>query len=375
MPACDGDGLKQLRRSAIVSLATFCAGLLLAAASASRQAENNRAHATEAFDALARGVVDKVSAHLWAYQYGVRGARGALASSGIDEPGRDAFHRYSIARDTDFEFKGANGFGIIRRVRQEEVAAFVARARSDGWPEFDVRQLSPHDGERFVIEYIEPVSRNRAAVGLDIASEENRREAALQAARTGEATLTGPITLVQATGMRSRSFLLLLPIYRPGVPLDTVAQREAAAIGWSYAPLIIDRVLQSLGLDGNGGDERYTLSLRDVAGADTREFYGPAEVAATATGRTNALTGLRTEDLRRVIDLPIYGRTWQASFHATPQFIESLALIAPGATGSIVALVQLPPLDPGGAGAEPARADAHRTQRTGASCGDRGSVG
>lgn len=36
-------------------------------------------------------------------------------------------------------------------------------------------QLIAMSDERYVIQYIEPVSRNAAAVGLDIASESNRR--------------------------------------------------------------------------------------------------------------------------------------------------------------------------------------------------------
>ena len=67
-------------------------------------------------------------------------------------------------------------------------AAFLARAKNDDWPDFNIRQLTPHSGEKYVIEYIEPIDRNRAAVGLDIASEAYRKEAADAAAQAKIAT-------------------------------------------------------------------------------------------------------------------------------------------------------------------------------------------
>ena len=85
--------------------------------------------------------------------------------------------------------------------------------QADGWPDFAIRQLTPHAGERFVIQYIEPVANNRAAVGIDVASEDNRRSAALQALRTASAVITDPITLVQADGKKNQGFLILLPVF------------------------------------------------------------------------------------------------------------------------------------------------------------------
>ncbi len=315
--------MKHAGRPALFAGAVLAFGLLLAAAAALWQERQNRVRAEAKFESLSERVVTNVGRRLRTYEYGLRGARGAAATAG-EQLTRDAFQRYSATRDVGREFPGALGFGFIRRVAPAEEAGFVAGARQDGWPEFSIRQLEPHDGERFVIQYIEPVVRNRLAVGLDIASERNRREAALAAARTGAATLTEPITLVQATGKPARSFLLLLPIYRTGSVPQGAEERQAAAIGWSYAPLVIDDVLKDL----DGEAALYTLALRDTRAADGRPFY------ASQGSEAAPASGLQAREA-----LEIFGRTWEAELRATPAFVAGLHLTPPIQTAAVVGAV------------------------------------
>lgn len=227
---------------------TLGAGLLLSGVVTWGVIHLNRQHAEKAVAAAAEKMADAVAARLYLYQYGLRGARGAINGVAEDAVSRDGFTRYSQTRDIASEFPGARGFGFIRRVSPQDEAAFLAQARRDGWANFNIRQLAAHAGDRYVIQYIEPVAPNEAAVGLDIASETSRREAAQAAMRTGSVQLTGPITLVQATGKPLQSFLILMPIYRGAVTPATVEQREAEILGWCYAPLLMEEVLRGLQL-------------------------------------------------------------------------------------------------------------------------------
>lgn len=195
---------------------------------------------------LADEVAGQIKSRFNLYEYGLRGARGAVITAGVDHLTRPVFERYIHSRDLVREFPGALGFGFIRRVPEQQEAAFLAQARADGAPNFQIRSLKPHAGDRFVIQYIYPVQGNAQAVGLDIASEANRRAAALAAARDDEPMLTEPITLVQADNKPRRGFLILLPVY-PGPVPPTPDARERAAAGWVYAPLIADDVLADLG--------------------------------------------------------------------------------------------------------------------------------
>ena len=309
-----------LQRPALAALVVFCIGMLLTGASAVWQARVNAAAAAARFDTLAVRTVEQIAARVEGVERGLRGARGAVVAAGTHEIDRRRFRAYGQSRDFAVEFPGAHGFGVIRRVPAVDEAGFVAAAKRDGAPEFAIRQLEPHAGDRYVVQYIEPVETNAASLGLDIASEANRREAAEVSMRTGAATLTGPITLVQASGLPMRSFLVLLPIYEAGRNTATPQAREAATFGWAFAQLAIDDVLK--GFDFQDGE--FAISLKDVSGADARVFFTSPET-----------TSPLAEGLSRKIVMPVFGRSWQFDVHARERFVESLGQRSPGTVAAI----------------------------------------
>ena len=242
-------------------------------------------------------MTQQVVNHFQLYQYGIRGTRGAIISS-EENINRATFRRYSVTRDVENEFPGSRGFGFIRRVPQASVDDFLRDARADGWPDFSIRQLSPYDGDRYVIQYIEPVEHNVEAVGLDIASEPTRKKAADIAMQTGLATLTGPITLVQATGNPLQSFLLLLPIYND----------DGSTLGWAYTPLLMDEVMSRVGIN----HEEVHLSLFDNTDGDTQApFYQSAE--DNSKGISSATR-----------EIEIFNRHWNLHLTVQPRFVEAL---------------------------------------------------
>ncbi len=124
---------------------------------------------------------------------------------------------------------------------------YVANAQADDFPDFSITEIAPNDGTfRYVVEFIQPLEPNVESIGLDVASEDRRRAAADTAAATGDATLSAPLTLVQATEQPEQGFLLLLPVYETGAPLDTPAEREAATVGWTFASLVTSEVLATI---------------------------------------------------------------------------------------------------------------------------------
>ncbi|KPA95727.1 hybrid sensor histidine kinase/response regulator [Pseudomonas asplenii] len=276
----------------------------------------NEQRAREALANAADSAVEAVVGRLQKYQYGLRGARGAIVASGEENLTRETFHRYSLTRDVPVEFPGARGFGFIRRVPAQDLEQFLQRARDDSSPSFSIRQFAPHEGDLYVIQYLEPNRDQAVAIGLDIASQPDRAEAARMAARTGEVRLTSPITLVQAVGKPKQSFLILLPIYRSGIVPKTESEREAEVVGWSYAPLMIESVLAGLVPES----EAINLRLRDITGPGPAvAFYQTAQDAEAAT------TGLPSRTLER----DIYGRRWQIELQALPLFIERLHQVSP----------------------------------------------
>jgi PAS domain S-box-containing protein len=293
----------------------FIAGLLCSALGAWVVARNNEAQTREAVAAAADDAASAVLDRLQRYQYGLRGARGAVVTAGENLISRNLFRRYSFTRNIESEFPGARGFGFVRLVPQADEARFLARARADGAPDFAIQQFASHEGDRYVIQYVEPVEENAAGIGIDIASETNRREAAQAAVRTGEARLTGPITLAQTRGKPQQSFLILMPIYRTMTTPASVAEREAAAFGWTYAALQMEEVLSGLGFE----NQPVHLLLRDVTvPARPDQFYESPDLS------TKQPT-LYTQRLER----DVFGRKWQIEFSVHPLFIKRMHQLSP----------------------------------------------
>ena len=292
--------------------AVLVLGLLLSTLAAIAQHLANGQRLRRAMDGAAQDAVAQLAERMQTYEYGLRGARGAIVTAGPRHVSRADFARYHATRDLTREFPGAHGFGFIRRVERDEVESFTARQRLEGFTDFRVRLLAPHDGPHYVIEYIEPLAINRPAVGLDIASETHRRTAAEQAARSGQARLTAPVTLVQASGQPGRGFLLLLPVYRDGAPTGNEAQRWAATEGWAYAPLVFDVVAS----DVLTARPLLALILRDRSDtADPVPFFQSAGADAARH------TGLAT-----TLEQAVFGRRWQIEVLAQPGFIAAQGL-------------------------------------------------
>lgn len=311
----------------LIVLLTFATSMAATALTTGVLKQNNQQRIHDALVNATERAADSVIKRIELYQYGLRGARGAVLAGGEDGITRDGFLRYSKTRDVAQEFPGARGFGFIRRVPVRQQDNFLALARADGMPSFQIRQLEPHDGERFVIQYIEPVENNRQALGLDIASEHNRRSAAIAAMASGEMRITAPITLVQATGSPLQSFLILLPIYRGSVTPDSLEERMALGIGWSYSPLLTAEVLQGLKLDREG----LHLQLSDITDPDQAlGFFG--QTLPTAPSDYMASHTLSQQ---------VYGRLWKIELHATPLFVDQLNLLSPRLIALVGTLLSL----------------------------------
>ena len=307
-------------------IVVFLIGIMLSLAlTAWRSHENNRISNQNLSD-LTTKLTSEIKDKITLYQYGLRGLRGFVATSYPERLTRDSFLRYSLTRDYKIEFPGALGFGFIRRVPQAEIRTFVSLAQRDKWPTFSIRELTPNTDERYVIQYIYPIDVNREAVGLDIASETNRRTAAYNAIKTGEVQLTGPITLVQATGKAKQSFLILMPIYLTKYTPDTVELREKYAFGWSYAPLITEEILTGFNLDTSLTE----LTLTDVTANSKPIVFFESD---SPTSKKAVFSESQ--------QLTVFGRQWKIDVAAYPEYINQLHLPSPISTLIIGLLISL----------------------------------
>ncbi len=305
-------------------------GAVLSVAGAHYQERDNREVLQRRIERVLGAAVSGIDTRLRDYRNVLRGVRGMLQVTGPDTAGQQELARYIANIDVAHDFPGARGFGFIRRVRRGDVASFLERQRAHHGGQFALHGFGPNEDERFVIQLIEPIDGNRAALGLDIASELNRRHAALAAMRSGAGQLSAPITLVQAAGGKGQSFLFLLPMYDQGV-IPAPQQREAHLIGWTYTPLQVDAILRDL-IDRR---EQVSFGLEDVTDGQ-RAVVLP--VASVGEGGIQASTEMR-----------IFGRRWRLVLSGGEEFAAQNHLIHPatvlmlglGATAALTALTLL----------------------------------
>lgn len=226
------------RRTKTLVILVVCAGSLLTlalSASLSRSLIENwqlsLSRDADTVTAVLEGEVEK-------FLFGLEGARGILVADDF-KLDIERFRSYAASRGYFSHFPGALGFGFIRLVPREHLARYLKGVRRQ-FPDFEVHPKTTAD-PHMIIEFIEPLAANRPAMGLDIAFEAHRREAAMESARTGLPTLTKKISLVQAAA-EHHGFLYFLPVYRTATIPATEEERLKLLVGWVYAPFVLDKL-------------------------------------------------------------------------------------------------------------------------------------
>lgn len=214
----------------------------------------------ERFEALAEESEKALKNRLLSYEDAILGGAGLFYAS--EKVNRQEWRDYVNALDVVNRYPGINGIGYIDRVAAKDIEAYLEGERKTGVPDFHSHPEVDHD-TYYVINYIEPVEINGPAVGLNIAFEENRRNAAELAMRTGKSAITQRILLVQ-DAEQTPGFLLLYPIYSSGV-FSEITDPESELLGWVYAPFIGKNLLGDL--TASQGD-RIGINIYDGAKAD-----------------------------------------------------------------------------------------------------------
>ncbi|WP_455922901.1 CHASE domain-containing protein [Pseudomonas putida] len=306
----------RLRANPGRAIAALLTGLVLTGLAVWHRLDVNQQELDQAVARQANQIADRVVERLTLYQYGLRSLRGLWRTVGIDTLTPAQFATYNATRNITLEFPGALSFGIVRKVAPEQVADFTRQAVQEGDNAFAVHGFAPHDGDRYVIRYIEPPGRQNVAKGLDIASELNRRKAADDALRTGLPQLTGPITLVQSEGEVRRGFLMVMPVYASATIPDSDAQRSGQGVGWTYVSLLIKDVLGDL-------NWRVTGTQLDIADLTDTPAGTPFYQQADSPQDTTALKAYTTER-------QLFGRTWHITLTIYPEFAQQLHPTPPG---------------------------------------------
>ncbi|WKB50694.1 CHASE domain-containing protein [Eleftheria terrae] len=290
------------------------AGLLLSAAAALlavRLQERAAQHDLRERARIVAGIVEQRVGRWAEVLQGVRGLFAARAGTVSAAEFRDYYDHLELPR----RYPGFLSLQFVRHVPHAQKDAFEAAVRSDrsllpgGNPGFVVRPPGTRP-DYYVTHYIEPMAGNQVAFGFDAAATTARREALERARDAGTMIGSGRLQLVQ-TGPQA-GYVLRAPVYRAGMPRDTVAQRRAAFIGLATVALHMEDFITALLPDAQL--EHLDFRLNDLGWA------GQA-VAAPTPGNLLYDTSARRPVPRRseaalvhVIDVPVGGRLWRFEF-------------------------------------------------------------
>lgn len=208
---------------------------------------------------------------------------------------------YASSLDMDKRYPGINGIGVIYNIQTSQMASYLAKERQSR-PEYSLHP-EHNESEYWPITYVEPSLMNKKAIGLDMAFEKNRYSGIKKARDTGDAQLTGPISLVQ-DAKKTPGFLFYTPFYKDGIKPDTIDERRKSIIGVTYAPFIMYKLMQGTLATAN---RHVVITITD---ADELLYEDSKD----------SLSYDKTPLFKKRVDVEFYGRTWSYRIQSDLKF-------------------------------------------------------
>lgn len=215
------------------------------------------------FDFACKEIEGKIVDRFRAHEQILRSAAAFFThSSGVD---RQEWRRFTERQQLEHRLPGIQGLGFSRLIPRANLAQHIQEIRAEGFPAYDVFPKGDRELYSSIV-YLEPfTNRNLRAFGYDMFNEPVRREAMERARDLDTAALSGKVTLVQETSKDVQAgTLMYVPVYRPGLPIETAAQRREAILGWAYSPYRMNDLLEGiLGSWDQAGQRRMQLEIYD----------------------------------------------------------------------------------------------------------------
>lgn len=219
-----------------------------------------------------------------------------------NEVNRRTWNTFASSLKIESRFPGINGIGVIHYLQPSDVNEYLSEVHELS-PSFQIHPSHNRD-EFWPITYIEPEANNQQALGLDMAHEQNRYEAAVKTRETGTAQITGPIALVQDE-QSTPGFLFFVPWYETD---EALANRNINQFnGLVYAPFMVNRLMEGT---LSNTSRQIDFSIHD----GDQQLYD----------ELNSESQLYDESPMFVdqVELPLYGRSWKFDIQSNVLFRE-----------------------------------------------------
>ncbi|MEW5771324.1 MAG: CHASE domain-containing protein [Pseudomonadota bacterium] len=266
-------------------------------------------HARGQFDLQAREILGAIEQRLYQHEQILLGGAGLFDAGG--EVSRAAWHAYVARLRLKVNHPGIQGVGFSTLIRPHELEAHIAAMRAAGFPDYTVKPAGRRELYTSIV-YLEPFAgRNLAAFGYDMFSEATRRKAMNRAVDRATTAITGKVKLLQEThGRPQAGFLMYVPVYRPGLPLATVAERWRALRGFVYSPYRMDDLMRGILGERNSSID---FVIHAGSGIETAQpMHDSREARPLPAGFQPRFTSSKR--------ISAYGESWVVGLASRPEF-------------------------------------------------------
>ena len=233
------------RRGAWLACGLLSAGLLATALTVLLVKAHVEAATKVEFDFTCNKIRGRILSRLSAHEQILLSA--AAFFEGTEGVTRQQWRRFVERQELGSRLAGTQGLGFARLIPRRRLAQHIQDIRAEGFPAYQVRPAGEREPYSAIV-YLEPFKGlNLRAFGYDMLSEPVRREAMERACDRNAPALSAKVILVQETGTEVQAgTLMYMPVYRKGLPIDTVARRRAAIEGWVYSPYRMADLLRGI---------------------------------------------------------------------------------------------------------------------------------
>lgn len=291
-----------------------------------KEAETRFAFRTE-------GIRAAIEERMMTYEQVLRSGIGLFKSS--EEVTRSEWKDFVKTLQIENRYPGIQGIGFSLKITPEQKEEHIRKIREEGFPDYKIKPEGEREEYTSII-YLEPFTvRNQQAFGYDMFSQSVRRQAMTMARDTGDTIISGKVILVQEIDDDVQSgFLVYLPLYKKGQPVNTPEQRREALVGYVYSPFRAKNLM--LGILGSGeNDIHFEVYDGNEINSSTLMYKHTHEVSQTTSNIPSPL-------FEETKILNLYGHQWSLRFTSLPDFdasIESDQSIFVLALGGIFSLL------------------------------------
>jgi signal transduction histidine kinase len=293
---------------------SVAAGLMLYFVTAASIETDSR----ERFAGLAQNARNTIDARIKSYTDVLRGTVSVFQIS--DPLTRAQFHGYVQGLDLPHHFPAIENINFAMYLTDDKRAEFERQMRSEklaGGGPLDYFRIQPpgRRPEYTSVVFVEPEARWAPMLGVDVHANPLMKQTLADLRDSGRMVTSGtPIPAL--SGPNRTGLAMRLPVYRMGMPTNTVSERRAAYIGTVGIAFSVDKLVNGVIDDMPIKNVRMTLVDKAVGIDKKRERVLFDSAALTPAPAQPFLATVNHFSNTGVVDFN--GRPWHATFSVAP---------------------------------------------------------